>query len=106
MKRQSAGLIMFRVRDGVLEALLAHPGGPFWRSKDLGAWTIQSDWVEELKRLWANLRDSVPNIFPIHANFAPAAVASVVETGGGDRELIRGLFDVIPRLATGFYHPG
>ena len=40
MKKQSAGLIMFRVRENVLEALLAHPGGPFWRSKDAGAWTI------------------------------------------------------------------
>jgi predicted NUDIX family NTP pyrophosphohydrolase len=40
VKKQSAGLIMFRVRENVLEALLAHPGGPFWRSKDAGAWTI------------------------------------------------------------------
>ena len=40
MKR-SAGLLMFRrdSSDG-LQVLLAHPGGPFWRSKDDGAWTI------------------------------------------------------------------
>jgi predicted NUDIX family NTP pyrophosphohydrolase len=31
---------MYRVRDGTLEVLLAHPGGPFWRKKDDGAWTI------------------------------------------------------------------
>lgn len=29
-----------RTAAGVLEVLLAHPGGPFWRSKDEGAWTI------------------------------------------------------------------
>lgn len=31
---------MFRRRGNVLEVLLAHPGGPFWAKKDLGAWTI------------------------------------------------------------------
>jgi predicted NUDIX family NTP pyrophosphohydrolase len=40
MARSSAGLLMYRVRAGVLEVLLVHPGGPFWRSKDAGAWTI------------------------------------------------------------------
>lgn len=36
----SAGLLMFRRRRGTLEVLLVHPGGPFWRNKDEGAWTI------------------------------------------------------------------
>ena len=36
----SAGLLMYRVRDGALEFLLAHPGGPFWKDRDAGAWTI------------------------------------------------------------------
>ena len=31
---------MYRVRDGKLEFLLAHPGGSFWRNKDTAAWTI------------------------------------------------------------------
>ena len=35
----SAGLLAFRRITG-LEVLLAHPGGPFWRNKDKGAWTI------------------------------------------------------------------
>ena len=38
--RQSAGLIPYRVRDGALEVLLVHPGGPFWARKDQGAWSI------------------------------------------------------------------
>lgn len=38
--RTSAGLLMFRRRDGRLEVLLAHPGGPLWARRDLGAWTI------------------------------------------------------------------
>ena len=38
--KQSAGLLMFRRPGGILQVLLAHPGGPFWRSRDAGAWTI------------------------------------------------------------------
>jgi predicted NUDIX family NTP pyrophosphohydrolase len=40
MPRLSAGLLMYRFREGVLEVLLAHPGGPFFRHKDHGAWSI------------------------------------------------------------------
>jgi predicted NUDIX family NTP pyrophosphohydrolase len=40
MPKISAGLLMYRVRAGELEFLLAHPGGPFWKDRDAGAWTI------------------------------------------------------------------
>jgi predicted NUDIX family NTP pyrophosphohydrolase len=36
----SAGLLMFRRKGSALEVLLVHPGGPFFRNKDEGAWTI------------------------------------------------------------------
>ena len=36
----SAGLLMYRTRNGELEVLLAHPGGPFFANKDHGVWTI------------------------------------------------------------------
>lgn len=39
MPSKSAGIIAYRKR-GSLEVLLVHPGGPFWRNKDLGAWSI------------------------------------------------------------------
>jgi predicted NUDIX family NTP pyrophosphohydrolase len=38
--RISAGLLLYRRTHGAVEVLLAHPGGPFWTRKDLGAWTI------------------------------------------------------------------
>ena len=38
--RVSAGLLMFRRKGNSLELLLVHPGGPFFRNKDGGAWTI------------------------------------------------------------------
>jgi predicted NUDIX family NTP pyrophosphohydrolase len=53
MKRSktSAGLLMFRRRHGKLEVLLVHPGGPFWRNKDEGAWTIPKGEVAESEDL-------------------------------------------------------
>ena len=38
--RTSAGLLMYRFRNGRLEVFLAHPGGPFFQYKDNGHWTI------------------------------------------------------------------
>ena len=43
----SAGLLLFRRTSGALELFLAHPGGPFWRDRDVGAWTIPKGIVEE-----------------------------------------------------------
>ncbi|MCK1282327.1 NUDIX domain-containing protein [Bradyrhizobium sp. 44] len=39
MPSKSAGIVAYRKR-GEIEVLLVHPGGPFWRNKDLGAWSI------------------------------------------------------------------
>ena len=36
----SAGILLYRRRGGRLEVLLVHPGGPFWRNRDEGAWMI------------------------------------------------------------------
>ena len=38
--RTSAGIVLYRQRAGVLEVLLVHPGGPFWKNRDDGAWSI------------------------------------------------------------------
>ena len=37
---QSAGVLVYRRRNGAPEVLLVHPGGPFWQRKDDGAWSI------------------------------------------------------------------
>lgn len=39
-KRISAGLLMYRIKRHDLEILLAHPGGPFFKNKDDGYWSI------------------------------------------------------------------
>lgn len=43
----SAGLLLYRRTPAGLEVFLAHPGGPFWRQRDAGAWTIPKGVVEE-----------------------------------------------------------
>ena len=40
MPKTSAGLMVYRIREGRLEIFLVHPGGPFWARKDAGAWSI------------------------------------------------------------------
>ena len=51
----SAGLLLFR-RTAGLELFLAHPGGPFWRDRDAGAWTIPKGVVEDGEDLLAAAR--------------------------------------------------
>jgi predicted NUDIX family NTP pyrophosphohydrolase len=38
--RRSAGILLFRGAGASLEVLVVHPGGPFWRRRDAGAWSI------------------------------------------------------------------
>src|SRR5271169_916322 len=40
MPQKSAGILMYRRKHDALEVLLVHPGGPLWKKKDDGAWTI------------------------------------------------------------------
>ncbi len=42
----SAGLLLYRRQNG-LEVLLAHPGGPYWRNKDSGSWTVPKGEIHE-----------------------------------------------------------
>lgn len=53
MPKFSAGLLLFRETDRVLEVLIAHPGGPFWARKDEGAWSIPKGEYVEGEDPWA-----------------------------------------------------
>ena len=46
MKR-SAGILLYKYVAGAPYVLLVHPGGPFWRNKDLGAWSIPKGEIGE-----------------------------------------------------------
>src|SRR3954452_10067724 len=40
MAKQSAGILLYRFQDKQLQVFLVHPGGPFFRNKDDGSWSI------------------------------------------------------------------
>ena len=46
-RNTSAGLVLFRRGAPGLEIFLAHPGGPLWKSRDVGAWTIPKGLIDE-----------------------------------------------------------
>lgn len=47
MPKRTAGVLLYREAPGGLEVLLVHPGGPFWKNKDEGAWSIPKGLVDE-----------------------------------------------------------
>jgi predicted NUDIX family NTP pyrophosphohydrolase len=40
VKKQSAGILLYRIVDKQPEVFLVHPGGPYWKNKEEGGWTI------------------------------------------------------------------
>lgn len=53
MPQISAGLLLYKLEQSELQVLLVHPGGPFFRNKDAGAWTIPKGEVQEGEDLLA-----------------------------------------------------
>lgn len=47
MSLHSGGVLLYRFRGDELQILLVHPGGPFWKKKDEGAWSIPKGQFEE-----------------------------------------------------------
>ncbi len=38
--KKSSGILLYKIVNSNLEVFLVHPGGPFWRNKDDGSWSI------------------------------------------------------------------
>ncbi|MGO4684817.1 NUDIX domain-containing protein [Hyphomicrobium sp. 2TAF46] len=77
----SAGVLLYRDRNG-LEVLLGHPGGPYWRRKDEGSWTVPKGEVLDGEDLYkAALRE-----FAEETGFQPKGavtpLGSVRQAGG------------------------
>ncbi len=47
MVKKSAGLLLYRFKNKIPEFFLVHPGGPFWKNKDIGSWSIPKGEIEE-----------------------------------------------------------
>lgn len=56
MARRSAGVLLFRRRNGRIEVLLVHPGGPVWAKRDEGAWSIPKGEIGEGEDAFAAAR--------------------------------------------------
>jgi len=82
MPNLSAGLLMYRYRNGYPEVFLVHPGGPFWAKKDLGSWSIpKGEYKEDEDPQEAALRE-----FQEETGFAvnrPLSELGVVKQAGG-----------------------
>lgn len=58
MAKKSAGILLYRYNNLSLEVFLVHPGGPFWKNKDLGAWSIpKGEFTDEENGLDAAIRE-------------------------------------------------
>jgi predicted NUDIX family NTP pyrophosphohydrolase len=75
MPRISAGLLMYRRRPGGLEVLLVHPGGPFWKNKEEGAWSIPKGEVEQGEDLLAAAKRE----FAEELGFAPESAGRYLQ---------------------------
>lgn len=82
MAKQSAGLLMHRRRAGRLEVFLVHPGGPFWKNRDAGAWSIpKGEFGEGEDPLAAARREFAEETgFGAEGNFV--ALAPITQAGG------------------------
>ncbi len=70
-RKVSAGILLYRRRDGSLEVLLAHPGGPFFTNRDAGHWTIPKGEPAD----GDELLDAADREFEEETGFAVSAVA-------------------------------
>jgi predicted NUDIX family NTP pyrophosphohydrolase len=58
MPKQSAGILVYRIYKNTPEVFLAHPGGPFYKNKDLGSWSIpKGEFENDEDRLIAAKRE-------------------------------------------------
>ena len=58
ISKQSAGILLYRKNEDQLQVFLVHPGGPFFKNKDLGAWSIpKGEYLSDEEPLTAAKRE-------------------------------------------------
>jgi predicted NUDIX family NTP pyrophosphohydrolase len=80
---RSAGLVLYRVRDGAPEVLLGHMGGPFWARKDEHAWSIpKGEHGDDEDPLAAARREFAEETGSPAPDGEPLALGEVRQSGG------------------------
>jgi predicted NUDIX family NTP pyrophosphohydrolase len=82
MARTSAGLLMYRRREGALEVFLVHPGGPFWAKKDAGAWSIPKGEIDATEEPLTAARREFTEETGLSAEGAFRPLAPITQAGG------------------------
>jgi predicted NUDIX family NTP pyrophosphohydrolase len=79
----SAGLLLYRRRDGELEVFIAHMGGPYWASKDEHAWSIpKGEYSDDEEPLPAARREFEEEIGSPPPAGEPLELGEVRQSGG------------------------
>jgi predicted NUDIX family NTP pyrophosphohydrolase len=79
--KQSAGVLAYRKTDHGAEFFLVHPGGPFWKNKETGAWSIpKGEFTDEDPLAAARREFEEETGQPVNGNFLP--LSPVKQKGG------------------------
>jgi predicted NUDIX family NTP pyrophosphohydrolase len=74
MPRKSAGILLYRKSNSGLEVFIVHPGGPFWKDRDAGAWTIpKGEFTDEDPLAAAQREFKEETSFDVAGDFQPLA---------------------------------
>ena len=82
MATMSAGILMYNQSGGVLRVLLVHPGGPFWRNRDFGAWSIPKGELDKGEDVEAAARREFMEELGIEANGPLRALGDIRQRSG------------------------
>ncbi len=106
MPKQSAGILMYRKINSEPEVLLVHPGGPFFKNKDIGAWSIpKGEFLDDEEPLAAAKREfkeetghivngSFLPLNPVHLKSGKKIYAWAIEGNLITEEVVSNLFEI------------
>ncbi|AWT54651.1 phosphohydrolase [Mycolicibacterium smegmatis MKD8] len=97
MPKLSAGVLLYRVVDDVVEVLIAHPGGPFWARRDDGAWSVPKGEYTDDEDPWAAAKREFAEELGSPPPDGPRRELTPVRQSGGKvvtAFAVRGDFDV------------
>jgi predicted NUDIX family NTP pyrophosphohydrolase len=100
-RSHSAGVLLYRRTAGVLEVLLAHPGGPFWRGKNAGGWQLPKGQIEAGETAAAAARRETEEEFGITLAGEPQPLCRLRQAGGKLVEAFALEQDLDPATITG-----
>jgi predicted NUDIX family NTP pyrophosphohydrolase len=82
MPLRSAGLLLYRRDPDELRLLLVHPGGPFWRGRDEGAWMIPKGLIEPGEQPLAAARREFEEELGARPEGTPVPLCTIRQKGG------------------------